>query len=291
MSRRRHRPQRAHVGSRPSGALVIAAASGARAAEPCGERIEIATHGTTTTRYSIARPKNNPANAAPVALLLLAGGGGYLDLDERGCPRALAGNSLIRSVPLFLELGFIAVQVDAPSDHTGTDGLAGFRMTASHAGDLGKIIADVRARTGAEIWVVGTSRGTLSAANAAARLSGPDGPSGVVLTSALTMGQAGGRRSWAADTVFDFELGSIRIPLLVVGHEDDSCIRTPAHLMSRIVERTNSPRRQVATVAGGAGSTGISGVDACEAYSPHGFLGQMEEVAAGIARFIREGRY
>ncbi|MFN0044412.1 MAG: hypothetical protein ACKVSF_14510 [Alphaproteobacteria bacterium] len=273
------------------GAILIADSIGARAAEPCGERIDIATHGTTTTRYSIARPKDNKANAAPVALVLLAGGGGYLNLDERGCPRALAGNSLIRSVPLFLDLGFIAVRVDSPSDHTGTDGLAGFRMTASHAKDLGKIIADVRARTKAEIWVVGTSRGSLSAANAATRLSGPDGPNGVVLTSALTMGQAGARRSWVADTVFDLELESIRIPLLVVGHENDSCIRTPAHLMSRIAERTNSPRRQVVTVAGGAGSAGISGVDACEAHSPHGFLGQEEEVAAGIARFIRDGRY
>ena len=272
-------------------ALLIALTNLARAAEPCGERIDIATHGTTTTRYSIARPKDNPANVAPVALVLLAGGGGYLNLDEHGCPRALAGNSLIRSVPLFLELGFIAVRVDSPSDHTGTDGLAGFRRTASHAEDLGKIIAEVRARTRAEIWVVGTSRGTLSAANAAARLSGPDGPKGVVLTSALTMGQSGARRSWAADTVFDLELESIRIPLLVVGHKNDSCIRTPAHLMSRIAERTNSPRRQVVTVAGGAGSAGISGVDACEAYSPHGFLGQEKEVAAGIARFIREGRY
>ncbi len=109
--------------------------------------------------------------------MLLVGGGGHLDLDDQGCPRALTGNSLVRSLPHFHGAGFVTALVDAPSDHPGEDGLAGFRSATEHAEDLGKVIADVRARTKAElVWLVGTSRGSISAVNAAARLSGPPRP-------------------------------------------------------------------------------------------------------------------
>lgn len=261
------------------------------ASNACGEVIGIETHDGTTTRYSITHPKNIPADAQRVALVLLVGGGGFLNLDERGCARALTGNSLVRSIPHFLDAGFVAVLVDAPSDHFGGDGLAGFRTEARHAEDLGKVIADVRARTKAAIWLVGTSRGSISAANAAARLPGAFAPDGVVLTSALMSGQVGARKPWVADTVFDLPLESIRIPLLVVGHSADSCVRSPATLMGRIVDRTKSPRQQVVTVEGGGGGLGKGGIEACEGRSPHGFITQEAEVVAGIARFIRGGRF
>ena len=257
----------------------------------CGEVIGIGTHDDTTTRYAIVYPKNNPADAQRVALVLLAGGGGNLNLDDGGCPRALKGNSLIRSIPHFRDVGFVTALVDAPSDMLGGEGLAGFRTEARHAEDLGKVIADVRARTKASIWLVGTSRGTISAANAAARLSGPSAPDGVILTSALMAGQIGARKPWVGDTVFDLPLESIRIPLLVIGHAADNCVRSPANLMGRIVDRTKGSRQQVVTVEGGNAGAGKGGIDACEGRSPHGFVTQEAEVAAGMARFIREGRY
>jgi hypothetical protein len=95
------------------------------------------------------------------------GAGGHLELDAQGCPRALKGNSLVRSIPHFRDLGLATALVDSPSDYTGEDGLAGFRTSSEHAEDLGKVIADVRARVSGAVWLVGTSRGTLSAANAA----------------------------------------------------------------------------------------------------------------------------
>jgi hypothetical protein len=42
----------------------------------------------------------------------------------------------------------------------------------------------LRMRTQGAVWLVGTSRGSISALNAAARLSGPSAPDGIVLTSA-----------------------------------------------------------------------------------------------------------
>lgn len=269
-------------------ALLLASAG---AASACGEVVTLATHDRTTMRYALARPADPPADAKPTALVLLAGGGGFLNLDNAGCPRALKGNSLIRSIPLFVKAGFATALVDAPSDHTGEDGLGGFRTAPAHAADLGLAVADLRTRVGGPVWVVGTSRGTISAVNAAARLAGPAAPDGIVLTSALTAGQSNARKAWVADSVFDLPLESIRLPLLVIGHVADACARSPASQMVRLAARTASTRPQVVTVEGGPGGAGLSSLEACEGRSPHGFIAQEAEVAAGIARFVRGGRY
>jgi hypothetical protein len=156
-------------------------------ARVCGEVVTLATHDRTTTRYALAGPKEAPAGDR-VALVLLVGSGGDLDLDDRGCPRALKGNSLVRSLPYFHAEGFFTALVDVPSDHRGEEGLAGFRTSSDHAADLGLVITDVRRRTSGSVWVVGTSRGTISAANVASRFTSLATPDGLVLTSAVTSG-------------------------------------------------------------------------------------------------------
>lgn len=229
--------------------LFFAGAVHAQSGSRCGELVSIPTHDRTTTRYALAHPQPASTGEARIALVLLPGDGGHLDLDDQGCPRALTGNSLVRSIPLLNSAGFATVLVDAPSDHAGGDGLGGFRVTATHAEDLGRIIADVRARTGASaVWLVGTSRGSISAVNAASRLSGPAAPDGLVLTSALMSGFSGGRKSWVAHTVFDLPLESIRVPVLVIGHAEDQCPRSPPRLMPDIIKRTAGAREQAVTV-------------------------------------------
>ena len=274
-------------------AASLAQSNAAPQADGCGEVVTIETHGRTTTRYALAHPQGAPAQGGRIALVLLVGGGGHLDLDDKGCPRALTGNSLVRSLPHFHGAGFVTALVDAPSDHPGEDGLAGFRITTQHADDLGKVIADVRTRTNVPVWLVGTSRGAISAVNAATRLSGPSAPEGLVLTSALMSGFSGGRKLWVAHTVFDLPLEAIRVPVLVVGHAADQCIRSPAGLMGDITARTNGAREQVVTVTGGPGSSAgaATSVEACEGRAPHGFIQQEAAVAAGIARFIRGESY
>jgi hypothetical protein len=269
----------------------LAQSNTAPPADGCGEVATIETHGGTTTRYAFARPPGTSAQGGRIALVLLVGGGGHLDLDDKGCPRALKGNSLVRSLPHFHGAGFATALVDAPSDHPGEDGLAGFRIATQHADDLGKLIADVRARTNAAVWLAGTSRGTISAVNAAARLSGPSAPDGVVLTSVLMSGQHRALKAWVAQTVFDLPLEAIRVPVLVVGHAADKCVRSPPDLMGNITARTNGARTQVVAVTGGPGRSGPPGIDACEGRAPHGYVEQEAEVAAGIARFIRGGSY
>jgi len=280
---------RAAAGAWLAAGVLLAAPAGA--AEPCGEVVTVETHGRTTTRYALAGPPEPPPAGGRVALVLLPGGGGHLDLDAQGCPRALAGNSLVRKLPLLHGAGFVTALVDAPSDHPGDEGLGGFRVTRDHADDLGRVIADVRRRTRGPVWLIGTSRGAISAANAAARLAASGGPDGLVLTSAVMSGGTGGQRPYVRQTVFDADLEAIRVPVLVVGHAADSCLRSPATMMERITARTSGAREQVVTVTGGPGGRALASLDACQGRSPHGFVDQEAEVVAGIARFIRGERY
>jgi hypothetical protein len=256
----------------------------------CGEVITVKTHDGSTTRYSLASPTHTSPQSKAIVLVLLVGGNGYLNLDDADCPRSLKGNSLVRFIEHFRAAGFFTALVDAPSTHHDVDGLEGFRTHAQHAEDLGKVLADIQARTKGITWLAGTSRGAISAVNVASRLTGPAAPTGVVLTSPVTAGQSGARKAWVAQSVFDLKLEAITVPLLVVGHADDSCIRSPATLIPNIAART-SRREQTVTVTGGPGSAGAPAIEACEGRSPHGFIGQEAEVAAGIARFVLGGKY
>lgn len=270
-------------------ALLLGFCSATTWAQGCGEVLSLPTHDNTLTRVAWVPPR---ADATPrVTLVLLAGGSGHVALGPDGCARQLQGNSLVRSVGLFQAEGLGTAVVDAPSDHHGEDGLGGFRVAEAHARDIGQVVTELRRRTDGAVWVVGTSRGAISAANAAARLVGAAAPDGVVLTSAVMAGQAGARKAWVAQSVFDAPLERLRMPVLLLGHADDGCVRSPPALMPQVAARLNSERQQVATLTGGPGLARTPGLDACEGRSPHGFNGQEAEMVQGIARFVRGGRF
>lgn len=258
----------------------------------CGEVVTIETHQGTTTRYALAGPLAGRAGEAPMVLVMLIGGGGYLKLDDRGCPQLLNRNVLVRMSPLLHGAGIATALVDAPSDMRSDEGLGGFRIAAEHADDLGRIVADLRARTRGQVWIVGHSRGTISAAGAAARLTGVAAPDGMVLLSAMMVGDTRARKSWVAQTVFSVDLEAIRAPVLVIGHAADNCLRSPAALMDGITAKTRGARQQTVTVTGGpVAPDRVPGLAACEVREPHDFVDQEAEVAAGIARFVRGANY
>ena len=210
---------------------------------------------------------------------------------RRGCPRNLTGNSLVRNRALFHRAGFATALVDAPSDHHKRDGLGGFRIEPEHAADIGTVIADLRDRTGRPVWLVGNSRGSISAVNAAVRLDGLAAPDGLVLTSPLTLGRKRAYKQWVTQSVFSVELAAIRMPVLVVVHGADKCIRTPPEIAGQIAAKTNGSREQTVTVAGGPGWAGGPSVKSCIGKSPHGFVEQEADVVAGVARFVRGGTF
>src|SRR5262249_4072680 len=134
-------------------------------------------------------------------------------------PNSLWVNFLTRSRELFVYQGLAVAIVDAPSDRQGfsTRYLSGFRQTPAHAADIKAVIAWLRERGQTPVWLIGTSLGTLSVGYVATQLTGRDGPDGIVLTSTILAGSADIR------PVPAMALETVRIPVLVVHHEQDGC--------------------------------------------------------------------
>lgn len=211
------------------------------------------------------------------AAVLFAGGNGRLKLSPAGYG-ALRNNFLVRSRQLFAENGMLVAVVDAASDFQGEDGLDGERAGKRHAADVSAVIAYLRTKARVPVWVIGTSRGTLSAANAAARL-GSEGPAGVILTATVT--QASKRRP---SSVYDVKLDAIRAPVLLVHHKRDECAVSPYAGLAALTKKLKRAAK-VETLAFDGGDRPRS--EPCEALSYHGFLGREREVVEAIVAWTR----
>ncbi len=249
------------------------------AAADCGRLEQISAHEGQVLPFAVSAPI---APARGISLVLLAGGHGHVGLDAAGCPTQLKGNALLRARPLFQARGYEVVTLDAPADYRGDDGLAGFRIDPAHAQDIGRVLRWLRGQGAREVWLLGTSRGSISAVNAAARLSGEAAPDGLVLSSVLST-SVSARKSWAGHHVFDLPLDRIQQPTLLLGHVDDSCPRSPPSGQERVAQRIGASAR-TQLISGGQGP--VSGPDACEGRSPHGFWGQDADMVDATLAFI-----
>lgn len=244
-------------------------------ASPPGAIVDLPTRPGITLRYAVFAPDAPPA----AAVILFVGGEGRLNIPEQPGPTwQNAGNFLTRSREYFRRRGLYVVVVDAPSDHS--HGLVNnFRISADHAEDIAAVIADVRKRAaGAPVWLIGTSRGSISAANVAARLQGPHGADGVILTSSVSRpGRGGGGQ----DTVFDADLSAIRVPTLVVYHRADGCefVGDAPRVLAKL---SRAPRKEIVAFDGGDPPR----TTACEPLAAHGYFGIEERVANAIADWI-----
>ena len=167
------------------------------------QAVTIPVRGEVTESFYLTLPTAAPPKAI---LILFPGGGGAIDVREPVPPPEKAGNFLARSRALLAERGFVVATLDAPSD--SADGMPEpFRVSATHAEDVAKVAAWLRERHSLPVWLVGTSRGTLSAANAALRLG--DGIDGLVLTSSVTRTSKQGPHS-----LLNMDLDRITVPTL-----------------------------------------------------------------------------
>jgi hypothetical protein len=174
----------------------------------------------------------HPSRPPVASVVLFMGGRGALGL-QRGPLTPRNTNFLVRTRQRFAEKGFLVAVVDVPSDRT-SQALVGFRTSAEHATDVRALIATLHAAAPVPVWLVGTSMGSVSAANAAARLS-DGGPDGIVLTSSVM-----GRSREMGESLQDVALDRIRVPVLIVHHRDDTC--PPAATPTRAGPCAGSPR-------------------------------------------------
>ncbi len=246
------------------------------------EVVNVEVRPGATMRYLAITSGGHPR----AAVILLAGGNGAVRLSSSGAIGSDLGlNFLIRSREQFARQSLFVAALDAASDRQG--GMNGaIRLSAQHAQDIGKVVADVKNRTGgAAVWLIGNSAGTLSAANTGARLAGADQAmrlAGIVLTSTMTTLGA----PECGKTVYDAALAEIRVPVLIVSHQDDGCPCSPggAAVGARpLAACSRAPAKEHKIFIGG--SAPISGP--CDARAPHGFFGIEDSVVELIADWIK----
>jgi len=237
----------------------------ARAADE--EILKIDSRPGVTVGIVVTQP---PAPAKAAAILLIGGNGKLKLWKGEGLQ---SNNFLARSRGLFAARGVLTVVVDVPSDRR-REGMDDFRGTDEHREDIAAVVKWLRGRTKVPLWLIGTSRGTVSLSHIAGKLP----IDGVVYTSSVT--KVSRRRP---PTALDGAIESITVPTLLVHHEADDCVVTPASGVSSIADRlTKSPKVETRMFSGGTSSD----KRACGAISAHGFLGIEDKVVGAIVDWM-----
>ena len=221
-----------------------------------------------TTRTMIVTLDGTPRAAA----VLFIGGNGDLS--------AIKNNFMLRIRQSLAQAGILLAIPDAPSDRVGRNNLDGnFRASEQHGRDAQGIVLFLKKQADVPVFVIGTSRGSISAANAAARL-GPSLLADVALTSSVTKESGPGNIS-----IYQTAVKDISLPAFVLWHEQDACNASPPAQAGALAETLKaSPKVTVKTLTGG--SPPRSGP--CAALSPHGFFGNEDQASAAILTWIDE---
>lgn len=232
--------------------------------------VTVDTRPGVTQSFALVKPANPVA-----AAILFPGGGGNVDLAN--LPKDNRGNFLIRTRQRFAKQGIMVAVVDAPSDHATSEGMPlGFRTSPEHAADMAVVANYMTDVARVPLWLVGTSRGTESAASVAIQLQDPI--AGLVLTS--TVSEANPRMS----SVLDMALDQLKMPVLIAAHRQDQCRVTPARGAEALKSKLkNASPAQVLYFEGGTPAK----AGPCEGLSPHGFYGLEAQVVDAIAQFIK----
>lgn len=214
----------------------------------------------------------HPAPRATATVLLFPGGLGGFGKMEQGRPSS--NNFLVRTEQDFVAHG---LNVAIFGRANGQEITPRERMSPEHMEDVRKVVDAVRQRSSAPLWLVGTSRGTTSAAAAASQL--PDGViAGVVLSSSIVDAREPG-------SMQSLDLGHIRVPVLLFHHARDACrICPPGALPGVLQSLTQAPVKKIMLVEGGGNPSG----DPCHAMHWHGYAGMEAEAVADIAQWIQQ---
>lgn len=232
----------------------------------CQDRLVVVlTRNTETISYWWM-----PKEGAVATVLLFSGGSGGIGYKD-GKPSS--GNFLIRSRDYFRAENFNVALIGNPSDKRQLDDT--WRTSGAHAIDTSNIIDSINQYGSQPVWIIGTSRGTISAAAVAIGLQ--EKIAGVVLTSSVTTHKL-------PASVPKQQIGNIKVPVLIYHHKEDSCSATVARETDWIMRGLkNSPIKRLRIVTEGQDPTG----DPCEAFHWHGFIGMEDRAVKDIADWIK----
>jgi hypothetical protein len=186
------------------------------------------------------------------SVILLPGGDGAIRAGDSGDIQGLRGNQLVRTRHAYAARGLAVLVADAGTDL--------------------KSAVDYMAAIKRPVTVIGTSRGTLRAAEGIARGARPDA---LVLTSGFLSPDSG-----SGSNVMSILGSPAALPrTLVIHHRQDSCKATlPAGVDPFI--KWSAGRARVSWLTGG-----VEEGDPCQARGHHGFNGLDGQVVALAAGF------
>lgn len=242
-------------------------------AQAAEETVTLNTRGGVTIKFRLISGKD------PVAsVILFPGGKGKIKLTDFGIEKT--GNFLVRTRNVFARQGIMVAVVDAPSDRQGEAGMMfGFRTSPEHVIDIDAIIDYLQKRTSIPVWLIGTSRGTESAAYVANHTSRKI--QGLVLTSSMSRPNAKGL------ALTEMDLDKIRVPVLITTHKNDRCRVTPPGGAKKIKNAlVNAPIVELKYYTGGKKPRSKP----CKAKSQHGYFGIEDEVVRDIVAFLKNSR-
>ena len=212
-------------------------------------------------------------DGSTATVVLLPGGAGGFGTPVEGKPSS--SNFLVRTRDFFADAGLNVAVMSRATDKTDLD--YADRVSDEHMTDIKTLVDYLSNDAGVPIWLVGTSRGTVSA-TAAAITFGNTERGGIVLTASVV----NYKKIGAVPTQ---DIASIKIPVLVLHHEQDGCALCRPHEVPAIVKGLkNAPVKKLMMVNGGGNPTG----DPCEAMHYHGFVGMEKEAVAMITDWIKK---
>ena len=207
---------------------------------------------------------------ATATVFLFNGGKGFVPFNNAGKPRG--NNFLLRSYPLFAAM---KVNVVVVGTREAVAEMPDEYRVNEHPADIRAIAKVIKEKSDAPIWLVGTSRGTVSVV-AAANVDTERLYAGIVLTSSFVEPKN-------PYTVVRQNVDKIKVPVFVYHHAEDGCRATkPSDAEWAASRFSNSSIRSFMKVSGGSEPTG----DPCEAKHYHGFIGMEERAVSDIVGWI-----
>ncbi len=189
----------------------------------------------------------------------------------------LSGNFLIRSRRHLADESIAILTIDCQSE-SGDICSSSYQASNERQVHVQKLINEVKKRypTIQEVWLVGTSMGTISSSFMPAYA--PRAYAGAIHTAAITEPYA--RNSYRELINFDYKKSGA--PQFFIHHKDDPCYLTTWSGAKSISDKYGVP---LITVFGGSNFQG----NPCNAFTEHGFRGKELEVMQTIREIILTG--
>jgi hypothetical protein len=179
----------------------------------------------------------------------------------------LSKNFLVRTAEVYAQT-FATVIVTSTRELTDH-----YRNSPDHARHVQMIMEDLARRGVNKFFLVGTSRGSISAAALAGMLTDTR-IRGAILTSSV-------------NRIDNLDLQRIRIPVLFVHHVNDGCRFSSFHEVKNTSQKLGQ-HTKVAFVGITGGLPAES--DHCQALSPHGFFGVESAATDAIIAWARSNQ-